>query len=62
MRRNFARAAATFEQGDALHREVGARMQERLDYIKLDVHSVLDLAARVAVRSMACVPAIRVPV
>lgn len=43
MRRNFARAASTFEQGDALHREVGARMQERLDYIKLDVNSVLDL-------------------
>ena len=43
MRRNFGRAAETFEQGDALHREVGARMQERLGYIKLDVQSVLDL-------------------
>ena len=43
LRRNFNRAAAKFAQGDALHREVSARMQERLGYIKLDVRAALDL-------------------
>ncbi len=43
LRRNFNRAAHSFGDGDALHREVGARMQERLGYIKLDVRAALDL-------------------
>ena len=43
LRRNFNRAAATFARSDALHREVGTRMQERLGYIKLDVRAALDL-------------------
>lgn len=41
--RNFNRAAATFAQGDALHREVAARMHERLGYVKLQPARVLDL-------------------
>ncbi len=43
LKRNFARAAATFTRGDALHREVARRMHERLDYIKLTPQRVLDL-------------------
>ena len=43
LRRNFNRAAASFSQGDALHREVAARMLERLGYIKLAVRAALDL-------------------
>lgn len=43
LKRNFNRAAATFGEGDALHREVATRMQERLGYIKLDVRAALDL-------------------
>jgi malonyl-CoA O-methyltransferase len=41
--RNFNRAAANFARGDALHREVAARMHERLGYIKLQPARVLDL-------------------
>lgn len=43
LRRNFGCAAGSFNDGDALHREVGARMQERLGYIKLEVRAALDL-------------------
>ena len=43
LKRNFARAAATFARGDALHREVARRMHERLDYIKVTPLRVLDL-------------------
>jgi malonyl-CoA O-methyltransferase len=43
LRRNFNHAARSFAEGDALHREVGTRMQERLGYIKLDVRAALDL-------------------
>lgn len=43
LKRNFNRAAATFTRGDALHREIGARMLERLGYIKLVPSRVLDL-------------------
>lgn len=41
--RNFNGAAASFAQGDALHREVAARMVERLGYIKLEPRRALDL-------------------
>ena len=34
-KRNTAHAAATFAQGDALHREIASRMLERLGYICL---------------------------
>ena len=43
LKRNFGRAAASFAQGDALHREIGARMLERLGYIKLTPARALDL-------------------
>jgi malonyl-CoA O-methyltransferase len=41
-RRSFARAAASYDAAAVLQREVGARMQERLDYIRLEPERVLD--------------------
>lgn len=43
LQRQFNRAAQTFANGDALHREVAARMRERLGYIKLAPARALDL-------------------
>lgn len=43
MKRNFARAAASFGQGDVLHREVGRRMLERFDVIRLAPARIVDL-------------------
>lgn len=44
VRRNFARAAARGYDADAvLQREVGSRMLERLDYVKIEPGRVLDL-------------------
>ena len=45
LKRNFSRAAATFSQGEALHREIATRMLERLEYIKIDPARVLDLGS-----------------
>jgi malonyl-CoA O-methyltransferase len=42
VRRGFARAAATYDEAAALQREVGARMAERLDYVKLAPSVILD--------------------
>ena len=42
VRRGFARAAATYDQAAALQREIGARMAERLDYVKLAPSRILD--------------------
>jgi malonyl-CoA O-methyltransferase len=42
VRRAFARAAATYDDAAALQREVGARMAQRLEYVKLVPGSVLD--------------------
>lgn len=42
-RRRFERASATFRLGDALHREIGARMNERLDVLRFAPSRVLDL-------------------
>lgn len=42
-RRMLARAAATFDQAAALHQEVGHRLLERLQLIKLEPRWVLDL-------------------
>jgi len=42
VRRAFARAARTYDSAAALQREVGARMAQRLDYVKLDPRAVLD--------------------
>lgn len=43
VRRNFARAAAGYDDVAVLQREVGSRMLERLDYVKITPQRVLDL-------------------
>jgi len=43
VRRNFARAAASYDGVAVLQREVGSRMLERLDYVKIAPQRVLDL-------------------
>ncbi len=43
VRRNFARAAATYDAAAVLQREVGSRMLERLDYVRIEPQRVLDL-------------------
>ena len=43
VRRNFARAAAGYDDVAVLSREVGSRMLERLDYVRLEPQRVLDL-------------------
>ena len=42
VRRGFARAAATYDEAAALQREIGTRMAERLDYVKLAPSVILD--------------------
>ena len=42
-RRAFERAAATYDSADALHREIGRRLIEHLDPIRVDPARVLDL-------------------
>lgn len=43
VRRRAARAAASYAGADLLAREIGRRMGERLDYIRLDPRRILDL-------------------
>ena len=43
VRRNFARAAAGYDAVAVLQREVASRMLERLDYVKIEPHCVVDL-------------------
>ncbi len=43
VQRNFARAAATYDEVALLQREVGSRMLERLDYVRIEPQRVLDL-------------------
>ena len=43
VRRNFARAAASYDGAAVLQREVGSRMLERLDYVRIEPKRVLDL-------------------
>ena len=43
VRRNFARAAAGYDDVAVLQREIGSRMLERLDYVKIEPRRVLDL-------------------
>ncbi|MFZ4537996.1 malonyl-ACP O-methyltransferase BioC [Propionivibrio sp.] len=43
VRRNFARAAVGYDAVAVLQREVGSRMLERLDYMKIEPGLVLDL-------------------
>jgi malonyl-CoA O-methyltransferase len=42
VRRAFGRAAATYDAAAALQREVGKRLRERLDYVKLAPRTVMD--------------------
>jgi malonyl-CoA O-methyltransferase len=42
VRRAFGRAASTYDAAAALQREIGARMAQRLDYVKLAPALVLD--------------------
>ena len=41
--RRFSRVAATYDQADFLVREIDRRMQERLDYVKIEPQRILDL-------------------
>lgn len=43
VRRNFARAAATYDDAAVLQREIGSRMLERLDYVRIVPQRVVDL-------------------
>lgn len=43
VRRNFARAAQSYDAVAVLQREIGGRMLERLDYMKIAPERVLDL-------------------
>jgi len=43
VRRNFARAAASYDAVAVLQREIASRMLERLDYVKIEPERVLDL-------------------
>lgn len=43
VRRNFSRAAAGYDDVAVLQREIGSRMLERLDYVKIAPRRVLDL-------------------
>ena len=43
VRRNFARAAATYDEVAVVQREIGKRMLERLDYVRIEPRRVLDL-------------------
>lgn len=45
VRRRFSRVAPVYGQGDFLSREVDRRMQERLDFVRIDPALVLDLGA-----------------
>ena len=42
VRRGFARAAPTYDVAAALQREIGGRMAQRLDYVKLAPAAILD--------------------
>ncbi|KXB31696.1 malonyl-[acyl-carrier protein] O-methyltransferase BioC [Dechloromonas denitrificans] len=41
--RRFSKAAASYSEGDFFAREVDRRMQERLDYVKVEPKRILDL-------------------
>ena len=44
-RRRFERAAGTYDDAARLEAEVGARMLERLDYVRVAPRSMLDAGA-----------------
>ena len=43
VRRRFARAAAGYGEGDFFAREIDRRMQERLDFVRLEPRCIVDL-------------------
>lgn len=43
VRRQFSRAAARYNEASVLAREIGRRMDERLEYIRIDPKRILDL-------------------
>lgn len=43
VRRRFSRAAATYDDSAVLAREIARRMDERLDYIRIDPRRILDI-------------------
>ena len=43
VQRNFARAASGYDAAAVLQREIGRRMLERLDYVRIDPQRLLDL-------------------
>lgn len=45
MRESFARAAARYDEAAVLQCEIGNRMLERLDYMRVDPKSIVDLGA-----------------
>lgn len=45
MRESFARAAAHYDEAAVLQREVGRRMLERLEYMRIDPKSIIDVGA-----------------
>lgn len=53
MRQAFSRAGAVYDQVAVLQAEVGGRLLERLDLIKLDVNAALDLGCGTAQASQA---------
>ena len=59
VRRNFARAAATYDQVAVLQREVGRRMLERLDYVRPNRSASSTSAAAPAPVSPPCTSVIR---
>ncbi|MCG6895943.1 MAG: malonyl-ACP O-methyltransferase BioC [Thiocapsa sp.] len=44
-RLNFERAAARYDSAAVLQREIAGRLLERLDYVRLEPHRILDLGA-----------------
>ena len=50
-RRAFGRAAGTYDAAAALQNEVGSRLVERLDYIRMQPRQILDLGAGTGVFS-----------
>ncbi len=45
MRESFERAAAHYDEAAVLQREVGKRMLERLDYMRIDPQNIVDIGA-----------------
>lgn len=53
VRAAFTRAAANYDAHAVLQREIGTRLLARLDYIRLDAHSILDIGCGTGVPTQA---------